>query len=582
MQNAARISSVIAGSPLGGLTRRGFVAGAAVASAVAAVPAFAEEAASKTDAGSAAKDAEAGQTVPSWLGEAPDITDDDCSETVDTEVLVVGAGDSGLFAAVTAAEEGAKVLLIDRMELGFGIRASALGAVDSALQKEHDEAHIDKTAILNDIVHYADGKCDMRIWRMWADESGEAIDWYTNHAAKTGNVTVENEWNMPLGSTNYRCWPTGHASIGTDMKWSAEATMLHYFIDLLNSYDGCEHRGYTKLEKLIVEDGKVTGAYCSTGENFDSYLRVNASKGVVIATGGYVLNRDMMRALQPDVYAGLSMIFTASQPYGDGIKACLWAGAQLDGTQSSMVFDRGAVHPDVEIGDPYAGNFGVNCLRSQPFLKVNSRGERFCNESSPYDYVFHAASKFADHAWYPIWDANYLDDIDRFHTIGCSTQYLREGGDHLMGGDRDSISAEVQQSIDDGSCQQADTLEELAEKLGIDAETFVETVSRYNDLCDAGQDFDFGKEPFRLSPVREAPFYGIKVGGDILCTFSGVKITPECEAVDANGNVIEGLYVIGNDAGCKYNESYPNLAAGLNAGLSATMGRHVGKRLAAK
>lgn len=94
-------------------------------------------------------------------------------------------------------------------------------------------------------------------------------------------MTVENEYNMPEG-TRYHMWPTGHATIGVEQKWANEGPVLDYFIDYFNSFDGCEHRGYTKLEKLIVENGKVVGAYCSMGEDFDSYIRVNASKGVVV------------------------------------------------------------------------------------------------------------------------------------------------------------------------------------------------------------------------------------------------------------------------------------------------------------
>lgn len=562
------------------LSRRGLVAGAAaLAATAAAVPAVSRALAD--EASSQAGDAEQSPAaeVPAWLGEAPEISDADCTETLETEVLVIGAGDAGMFAAVSAAEDGAKVMLVDRMEQGFGIRCSALGAIDSSLQQANGVT-IDKMEIINDIVHYADGVCDMRLWKMWADESGEAVSWYADHAAKTGQIVIENEYNMPEG-TRYHMWPTGHATLGTENKWANEPVMLSYFIDYLNSFEGCEHRGYTKLEKLIVEDGRVVGAYCSTGEDFDAYIRINASKGVVVATGGYVLNRDMMHALQPDTMAGLASFFTSSQVFGDGIKACLWAGATMEDTHTSLVFDRGVVMPTSPIGDADS-DAGQNCLQSQPFLKVNTNGERFCNESSPYDYVFHAASKFADHAWYPIWDANYLEDVERFHTIGCSTQLLREGGDHLMGNEPEAVVASVEASVESGTCVCADTIEELAEGLGINAENLVRTAERYNELFDAQQDDDFGKEAFRLSEIRTAPFYGLKLGGTALCTFDGIEITPECEALNAAGEVIEGLYVIGNDAGNKYNKTYPNFAAGLNAGLCATMGRHVGRALAAK
>lgn len=143
-------------------------------------------------------------------------TDDECSEVVDVDVLVVGAGCSGLPAAVTAAEGGTKVMLVDRMEQGFGIRCSALGAIDSSIQQELGVT-IDKMDILNDIARYVDGQCDMRIWKMWADESGEAVSWYIDHCNQSGAVYVENEYNMPE-DTRYRCWPTGHASLGVEMK----------------------------------------------------------------------------------------------------------------------------------------------------------------------------------------------------------------------------------------------------------------------------------------------------------------------------------------------------------------------------
>ena len=179
--------------------------------------------------------------------------DDECSEVVDVDVLVVGAGCSGLPAAVTTAEEGAKVMLVDRMEQGFGIRCSALGAIDSSIQQELGVT-IDKMDILNDIARYADGQCDMRIWKMWADESGDAVSWYIDHCNQSGAVYVENEYNMPEG-TRSRCWPTGHASLGVEMKWAAEHAMLDYFINYLEGFDGCEHRGTTKLDELIVQPG---------------------------------------------------------------------------------------------------------------------------------------------------------------------------------------------------------------------------------------------------------------------------------------------------------------------------------------
>ena len=162
------------------VSRRTFVAGAAAAAGVAAASTL------------AVRPAQAAEDAPTWLEAALGHTDAECTEIVDVDVLVVGAGCSGLPAAVTAAEEGAKVLLIDRMEQGFGIRCSALGAIDSSIQQELGVT-INKMDIFNDIARYADGQCDMRIWKMWADESGEAVSWYIDHCNQSGAVYVENE-----------------------------------------------------------------------------------------------------------------------------------------------------------------------------------------------------------------------------------------------------------------------------------------------------------------------------------------------------------------------------------------------------
>lgn len=546
------------------------------ASAVAAVAAVGTQALPVSDA-----QAVEAPATPTWLGEPPAIDDADCSEVLDTEVLVVGAGTAGYFAAGTAAEEGAKTILIDCSEMGFGIRGSALGAVNSKLQLANG-AVINKAEIVNDVVRYANGTCDQRLWAMWAEESGETLDWYCSHVEKGGIARVEQEWNMPEG-TSYPTWPTGHGTVAEDYPFfEGEAVMSRYFNEYIPSFEGCLYRPFTKLVKLITENNAVVGAYCSTGEDESGLIRINASKGVVIATGGYVLNREMMEALQPDVVSTMVCAFTMCKAYGDGIKACLWAGAQMEGNHTSMIFDRGLIEPFQQVGDPYGSPIPVDNYNfsSQPWLKVNVDGERFMNESAPYDYVAHAAVHNRDHAWYPIWDDNFADDVALFHTVGCSTQIKREGGDQQMSGDKQAVRDGVAERVERGLVQKADTIEELAEKLGINAERLVATVERYNELCRNNKDVDFGKEAWRLRPVEQPPFYGMKIGGINLCTLDGICVNPDLQALDTSNNPIERLYVIGNDAGGVYNTTYPNFAAGINAGRCATQGRHVGKLLA--
>ena len=134
---------------------------------------------------------------------------------------------------------------------------------------------------------------------------------------------------------------------------------------------------------------------------------------------------------------------------------------------------------------------------------------------------------------------------------------------------------------DQGYVVKADTIEELAEKLGLPVENFKATVDRYNELYDKQQDEDFGKEAYRLSEMRTAPFEGVRMsGGYFICTMDGIKIDTNINAVDTNGNPIEGLYVAGDCSGGYFDTSYPNLLAGAAAGRSVTFGRLAGKNAA--
>ena len=136
--------------------------------------------------------------------------------------------------------------------------------------------------------------------------------------------------------------------------------------------------------------------------------------------------------------------------------------------------------------------------------------------------------------------------------------------------------------VEDGHIIKADTIEELAEGLGIDAEALTATVERYNELAAAGVDDDFGKDPYRLSAIDEPPYYGMKVGGLALCTLDGVVVDDDYQVLDTDNAPIPGLYCVGVDSGCCYAHTYPNFGAGTNAGRSATAGMLVGKALAEK
>ena len=180
-----------------------------------------------------------------------------------------------------------------------------------------------------------------------------------------------------------------------------------------------------------------------------------------------------------------------------------------------------------------------------------------------------------------IWDSDYEKYIEQFDVHGCARFLPFENGaptnitlETVIGMNEDLLA--------NGFIVQADTIEELAEGLGIPADNLKKTVDRQNENYDNQYDPDFGKEPFRLSPIRKAPFFGVRTSGYMLCTLDGITINEDFQALTESGEPIEGLYVAGVDSGSYYAGTYPNMSTGNCCGRSVTFARMIGKALAAK
>lgn len=505
--------------------------------------------------------------TPKWLGHAPQIAASEIVETFETEVLVVGGGTGGLFAACSAAENGAKVLVIDKATSG-GIRDD-LGALDSRYQKEWG-TKIDKFEYITELTHIAAGHLDQRLVRLFCEESGATIDWYGDRLAERG-VELWHEAGGDDPDDRYTHFPTGHSPRWTN-DLDGQIVLTDYATGL-----GAEFMYNTPMVELVKENGRVVGVIAENEAG--KYVRINASKGVIICTGGYSLNYDMMEALQPQNLAVIGMNGSIPCCTGDGIKACIWAGAKFDDTHSMMMFDRCALRPGDVPGRDQAenGESGFFWMGSQPWLKVNARGERFFNESGTYEGILHADEFNKDHCHYTIFDSDWTSYVENFKTHGCSrmTPFPNDADPN--------IPYQVVENymlpglIESGYVFKCDTIAELAEKLGLPADKLEETVARYNELYDKGVDEDFGKEAHRMSAVRTAPFYGAKNTGYVLCTMDGIQIDQNMNAVDTNNDPIPGLYVVGNDSGGFFSGTYPNLSTGVACGRTVTFGRRAGR-----
>ena len=513
-----------------------------------------------------------------WLGKPPEIDEKSIAKTRETDILVVGCGTGGMFAVAAAAEAGAKVIGIDRFATGTGIR-NDLGALNSRYQKAWG-TKIDKFDFVTMATQYAAGHLSQDLVKLFCEKSGEAIDWYGDRLKERG-VELWHESGDKEDQSRYEHFAIGHSprwrgtDDGTGKRLDGNRILFDYAVS-----KGAEFDFNTRMLKLEKKAGRVTGCIARDGDG--KYVRYVAKKGVVVATGGYAQNYRMMEALQPWNLRIIGRNGAMPGAHGDGIRACLWAGAKMDETHSMMMFDRCALRPDQKTGIETAksGDNGFFWMGSQPWLKVNADGRRFMNESGTYENILHADEYQKGHCHYTLFDSNWTTYAEQFKMHGCSRLYPFENGADPHNSYEVVRDRMLPGLLAKGFVVKADTIEELARKLGLPAEELKRTVDRYNDLARKGVDEDYGKESFRLTPVDKAPFYGSKNTGYVLCTMDGIQIDTHMNAIDTDGNPIPGLYVIGNDSGCYFANEYPNLATGMACGRTVTFGRIVGSELA--
>ena len=512
---------------------------------------------------------------PSWLGSAPEIAESDITETIDTEVVVVGCRTGGLPAVISAAENGAKVLGIEQMS-AIATPREDLGAINSRYQlaafEEFPQFEIDKMEAMEDIVRYANGFVNYDLIKLWADESGAMIDWIADIVERNGEFKMWFEGSIGTENTGARdkAWATGHSpeKLTDDEAVTFGTCLRDYAIEL-----GAEFRYDTMLVKCEQNsDGRVTGVICQDGNDLH-YIRVNASKGVILATGGYVSNTEMVEARQAWNNRLKINVPVGGSCTGDGIKAAMWCGASIDPLGCAVTFNRACCKPDEVAGSDLKGKwfwFG-----EQPFLKVNLNGKRFCNESGPYDYMLHSAYMQPYHTYVDIWDSDYVEQVKQLNEVGCCRLYPFDNG--APSNMPISLMAKKFEELEEaGYIQKADTMEELAEKLNLPVDATVETWNRYNMFAEQGKDEDYNKEPYRLTSLTHPPYYGVRTGSWFLATIDGISINTDMHAVDEAGKQIEGLFMVGNDSGGFFSVSYPNLMTGLAAGRTMTFGRRAG------
>ncbi|QIZ77270.1 FAD-binding protein [Ferrimonas lipolytica] len=531
-----------------GISRRSFLSRAALGTGAVAVGGI--SATAQAAPATAVEVANIGGASLGFLPKPQTILDSQIASTKTFDVVVVGAGASGVPAALSAHENGAKVAVLQKQSI-----IVSQGNTGSGLDlKKSDKAGVE--ALVNRLMADSAHRCSPELLREWAYNSGEAVSWVIDRTKKGGGQIVDQGTGpqhgihgiteYPLNFVTSYCGPKPYTT-GDGMrdlgKYAAKQGVEFFF--------------QTPAQQLIQDaSGRVIGVIARDAEG--KYHKFMANKGVILASGDYQNNKAMCDFFIPDLknFERKQMDRT-----GDGFSMAYWAGGVIEPVgHTKMLHDFDA---------------GPASMCDMPFLAVNRSGERFVNETvamslmNNYLRDEHNAGHYSQ-----VFDSNYMEQAKdwpgRLYSPEEMRKYMPDDPTPKKGVYASQTNTHV-----------ADTLEELAEKLECDPKTFVANVKRYNELCKTGKDDDFGKPKSKMAPVLKPPFYGIHRRMRISTLCSGMLVNKNHQAINSEGELIDGLFVIGNMAAGFYGGvDYPLTVFGLSLGRCYTFGYLAGKYVA--
>ena len=592
------------------VTRRNFLSGAALVSAAIAgaglagcAPQSAAPAASSSSAGEALGATGAANstvgfdgtgTLP-WLGEAPAISDDQVEEELTADVVVVGLGAAGVPAARAAAEAGAKVVCLESSShLNSVASDMAIFGGQTQAQWGRGDGFLDKKMVVNMHMEECSHHVSQSVISRYYDESGAALDWFVG-ASKNLYMAPESYAEIPTDAqANYMfpymypmpetydyakedlpCYPTsvGFSSLATVM-----ADNLQAAVDA-----GAEVRYSTKGVELILNDeGAVAGIYAQAAGS-DGYLKITAPS-VILATGDYLGNEDMMKFYAPECVENginiLSIDLDDEGNYtnvGEGHKMGAWAGAAIEQWHAPMIHHMGGG----------AGADGRGVIGNNGYLWLNLRGKRFMNEDLPGQQLENQVELQPQRKAYQFFDASWPEQLAYFpaaHGVACI--YRDEPlPEYTASGLRINVRtpADIDAAVEEGRCLKADTIDELLGMIeGMDVETAKASIERYNELARAGEDTDFFKSSQRLFALENGPFYAAECGCALtLGNLGGLESDEDCHVYNTDRELIPGLYAAGATQGGRFAVQYPISLKGLSCGMCMVYGKIAGENAAA-
>lgn len=413
-------------------------------------------------------------------------------ENTTTEVVVVGAGGAGLTAAIEAAEKGAKVILIEKTAVLGGNTNFATGGLNAAGTKYQEEKGIKDSVQLyiDDTMKGGKNKNNPELVKVLAEKSAETVNWLVERGADLSDVGI-----MGGLSVNRTHRPKGGAPVGNHIVEVLSKKAKELKIDI---------RTETKATELIVEGNKVVGVKAEKGKaKYDI-----KAKAVVIATGGFGANLDMVAQYDPKLKGFPTT--NAAGATGDALK--LVEPINVDLVDMNEI----QIHPSVV---PGKSKLITEAVRGNGAIVVNKQGKRFVNELGTRDAVSAAILGQEDKTGYVVFD----------ETV------------------RKSLSA-IEGYIKEGVVTEANSVKELAEKMKFNADEFEKTIKTYNAAVQAKKDAEFGRADMKVE-LNAPKFYAIPIQPAIHHTMGGLKINTNAQVINKSGQAVEGLFAAGEVTG---------------------------------
>ena len=471
-------------------------------------------------------------------------------EIYNADVAVVGGGAAGLAAAVAAVQKGKKTIILEKMHAcgGNGLFPMGFAAVGSFLQKNLN-IRADADEMFRQAMGYGHWNADPRLNRVLLDRAGETIQWLADMGVNFTNVIAHYPGQNP--PVYHTVSPPGNTG----------GAVVRRLVENFRKLDG-NILTHTRGRQLLLDKGHaVCGVLAETDKG--EKIQVDAP-AVIVATGGFAGNDDLLRRLIPDYDPKDYLYIHGARPEGDGFIMMEQAGAKVD---RNIAIAGGA--PQIT-----AKRTAVSRLISRPYpIWLNIRGERFADEMVVYDMALgvNVLRRQPKKTCYVILDSAILKRIND------------EGRDPMeqMGlppNVEDRFEEDYQRCVEEGYAIIAGTLEEIAEFMGLPAEKVQEAVEEYNGFCDRGRDALFCKNSKFMMPLKTPPYYVIRAGIDQLFTWGGVVINHRFQVLDSVLMPIKGLYSAGNDAaGGIDGDTYNFAMSGHAFGYSVIGGRIAGE-----